>query len=91
MTHVRRVVILITAVNTESVRHNNYAIIATYYRLVKKRNVFNDLELMIFHVQLVCYGYESHFKVICYANMNITLFRVSAYQISVFSITQQSR
>ena len=27
----------------------------------------------------------------CYANMNVTLFRVSANQISVFSITQQSR
>ena len=30
-------------------------------------------------------------KVLCYANMNVTLFRVSANQISVFSITQQSR
>ena len=30
-------------------------------------------------------------KVLCYANMNITLFRVSANQITVFSITQQSR
>ena len=30
-------------------------------------------------------------KVFCYANMNVTLFRVSAYEISVFSITQQSR
>ena len=30
-------------------------------------------------------------KVFCYANMNVTLFRVSANQISVFSITQQSR
>ena len=29
-------------------------------------------------------------KVLCYANMNVTLFRVSANQISVFSITQQS-
>ena len=28
-------------------------------------------------------------KVLCYANMNVTLFRVSANQISVFSITQQ--
>ena len=27
-------------------------------------------------------------KVLCYANMNVTLFRVSANQISVFSITQ---
>ena len=27
----------------------------------------------------------------CYANMNVTLFRVSVNQISVFSITQQSR
>ena len=27
----------------------------------------------------------------CYANMNVTLFRVSANQISVLSITQQSR
>ena len=30
-------------------------------------------------------------KVLCYANMNVTLFRVSGNQISVFSITQQSR
>ena len=30
-------------------------------------------------------------KVLCYANMNVSLFRVSANQISVFSITQQSR
>ena len=30
-------------------------------------------------------------EVLCYANMNVTLFRVSANQISVFSITQQSR
>ena len=30
-------------------------------------------------------------KVLCYANMNVTLFRVSANQISVFSITEQSR
>ena len=30
-------------------------------------------------------------KVLCYANMNVTLFLVSANQISVFSITQQSR
>ena len=30
-------------------------------------------------------------KVLCYANMNVTLFRVSSNQISVFSITQQSR
>ena len=30
-------------------------------------------------------------KVLCYANMNVTLFRVSANQIPVFSITQQSR
>ena len=30
-------------------------------------------------------------KVLCYANMNVNLFRVSANQISVFSITQQSR
>ena len=30
-------------------------------------------------------------KLLCYANMNVTLFRVSANQISVFSITQQSR
>ena len=30
-------------------------------------------------------------KVLCYANMNVTSFRVSANQISVFSITQQSR
>ena len=30
-------------------------------------------------------------KVLCYANMNVTLFRVSANQISVFFITQQSR
>ena len=30
-------------------------------------------------------------KVLCYANMNATLFQVSANQISVFSITQQSR
>ena len=30
-------------------------------------------------------------RVLCYANMNVTLFRVSANQISVFSITQQSR
>ena len=30
-------------------------------------------------------------KVLCYANMNVTLFRVSANQLSVFSITQQSR
>ena len=29
-------------------------------------------------------------KVLCYANMNVTLFRVSANQISVFSITQQA-
>ena len=29
-------------------------------------------------------------KVLCYANMNVTLFRVSANQISVFSIKQQS-
>ena len=32
-----------------------------------------------------------NYKVLCYANMNVTLFRVSANQISVFSITQQSR
>ena len=30
-------------------------------------------------------------KVLCYANMNDTLFRISANQISVFSITQQSQ
>ena len=30
-------------------------------------------------------------KVLCYANMNVTLFRLSANQISVISITQQSR
>ena len=30
-------------------------------------------------------------KVLCYANMNVTLFRVPANQISVFSITQQSQ
>ena len=30
-------------------------------------------------------------KVLCYANMNVTLFRVSAKQISVFSITQRSQ
>ena len=30
-------------------------------------------------------------KVICYANMNVTLFLVSGNQMSVFSITQQSR
>ena len=30
-------------------------------------------------------------KVLCYANMNVTLFRLSANQISVFSITQQNR
>ena len=30
-------------------------------------------------------------KVLCYANMNVTLLRVSANQIFVFSITQQSR
>ena len=30
-------------------------------------------------------------KVLCYTNMNVTLFQVSANQISVFSITQQSR
>ena len=42
---------------------------------------------------LSCFGYESHSKVQCYANMNVTLFRVlvSANQISVFSIKQQSR
>ena len=32
-----------------------------------------------------------NYKVLCYANMNVTLFRVSANQISVFFITQQSR
>ena len=30
-------------------------------------------------------------KVLCYANMNFTLFQVSANRISVFSITQQTR
>ena len=30
-------------------------------------------------------------KVLCYANMNVTLIRVSENRISVFSITQQSR
>ena len=30
-------------------------------------------------------------NVLCYANMNVTLFRVSANLIYVFSITQQSR
>ena len=32
-----------------------------------------------------------NYKVFCHANMNVTLFWVSANQISVFSITQQSR
>ena len=50
-----------------------------------------DLELIIFPVQLGCYGYGSHCKVLCDANMSVTLFRVSADQISVFSITKQSR
>ena len=58
--------------------------IPTFYRLVKNWNVFIDLELIIFQVQLGCYGYGSHCKVLCYANMNVPLFWVSAYQISIF-------
>ena len=74
------------------------AIIATYHRSVKQWKVFIDLEAIVFPVQPGCYGYVSHCKVFCYAckvfcyaNMNATLFRVSANQISVFSITKQSR
>ena len=78
---------------------SQHAIIATYHRSVKQWKVFIDLESIVFFpVQLGCYGYGSHCKVFCYAckvfchaNMNVTLFRVSANQISVFSITQQSR
>ena len=69
---------------------SQHAIIVTYHRSVKKWNVFIDLELIIFPVQLGCYGYGSHCKVFCYWNMNVTLFRVSANQISVFSITTES-
>ena len=70
---------------------SQHAIISSYYRLIKKWDIFIDFELIIFPSKLGCYGYGSHCKVLCYANMNVTLFRVSANQISVFSITQQSR
>ena len=75
------------------------AIIATYHRSVKTVEGFYWFGInSFFPVQLGCYGYGSHCKVFCYAckvfchaNMNVTLFRVSANQISVFSITQQSQ
>ena len=62
------------AVNRDAVRDN----------MLLKWNDLIDLELIVFPVQLGCYGYGSHCKKQCYANMNVTLFWVSANQIAVF-------
>ena len=46
-----------------------HAIICMATSLSQKVECFIDLELIIFLVQLGCYGYGSHCKVLCYANM----------------------
>ena len=70
---------------------SQHAIIATYHRSVKKWNVFIDLELIIFPVQLGCYGYRSHCKVFCYWNMNVTLFSgISQSNFCIFHNTTES-
>ena len=70
---------------------SQHAAIATYYRSVEKWNVFIDLEINNFSgsTWLVSIRVSLQSTLLC--NMNVTLFGVSANQISVFSITQQSR
>ena len=76
-------------------------------RSVKQWKVFIDLESIVFFpVQLGCYGYGSHLVVVpalrvkmtfmriqngIHVEMALILTRLSANQISVFSITQHSR
>ena len=77
-------------INRDTVRHNMLLLLHIIPRS-KSEMFFINLELIIFPVQLGSHGYGSQCIMFSYANMNVTLFRISDYQISVFSIKQQSR